>query len=92
MKYLLSQGVHVKYVNLASVSYLFFILDYHKVHSKLQKKMEAQPNEILVHIFKQIIQLKDITKCYKSNLRWRQILEEMFKNNCKCMLNLSKNK
>ena len=45
--------------------------------------METYPPEVIVHIFKQIFDLKSITKCYNTNFRWRAILEELFKLNCK---------
>ena len=43
-------------------------------------KIEEQPTEILVHILKQMFDLKSITKCFNTNTRWRKIVEEMFKN------------
>ena len=43
-------------------------------------KIEEQPTEILVHILKQMFDLKSITKCFNTNSRWRKIVEEMFKN------------
>ena len=43
-------------------------------------KIEELPTEILEHILKQIFDLKSITKCFNINLRWRRIVEEMFKN------------
>ena len=46
-------------------------------------RIEEQPAEILLHIFKQMFDLKTITKCYNTNSRWRQIVEKTFENNCK---------
>ena len=43
-------------------------------------KIEEQPTEILVHILKQMFDLKSITKCFNTNSRWRKIVEETFKN------------
>ena len=46
-------------------------------------KIKELPAEILVHIFQQIPDLRAITKCYNTNVRWQRIVEEMFKNNGK---------
>ena len=66
--------------------------DVEKLHEQLKLldalwkpngRIEELPAEILVHIFKQMFDLKAINKCYDTNLRWRKIVEELFKNS-KC--------
>ena len=56
-------------------------------------RIEEQPAEILVHILKQMFDLKSITKCFNTNSRWRKIVEETFKNTGKvaCLFMFLKN-
>ena len=45
--------------------------------------MESQqPTEILEHIFKQFCDLKSLTKCFDTCQKWRQTIEERYKNKC----------
>ena len=70
--------------------------DVEKLHEQLKLldtlwkpngRIEELPAEILVHIFKQMFDLKAINKCYDTNFQWRQIVKELFKNsNCKFAL------
>ena len=43
-------------------------------------RIEELPAEILFHIFKQLFDLKSVSNCYNTNLRWKKIVEEVFKN------------
>ena len=40
--------------------------------------MENLPVELLEIIFKQLSSLKDLQQCYKTCLRWRQIIAKLF--------------
>ena len=42
--------------------------------------MEPQPTEILEHIFKQLPNLKAVQNCFNTCDRWRQTIENMFKD------------
>ena len=66
--------------------------DIEKLHEQLKSlealwkpngRIEEQPAEILMRIFKQMPDLKSITNCYNTSVRWRQIVEKTFGNNCK---------
>ena len=46
-------------------------------------RMEFQPPEILVHIFRQLPRIKEITNCFKTSKQWRQIIEHLFINKSK---------
>ena len=43
-------------------------------------KIEELPAEILFHIFKQLFDLKSVSNCYNTNLRWKKIVEKVLKN------------
>ena len=43
-------------------------------------RIEELPAEILIHIFKQLFDLKSIINCYNTNLRWKKIVEDVLKN------------
>ena len=43
-------------------------------------RIEELPAEILMHIFRQLFDLKSISNCYNTNLRWKTIVEVVFKN------------
>ena len=42
--------------------------------------MELQLTEILEHIFKQLPNLKAVQNCFNTCDRWRQTIENMFKD------------
>ena len=44
--------------------------------------MENLSLDILAMIFKKLSSLKDIINCYKTCLRWKQIIEKLFENKC----------
>ena len=51
------------------------------LHSRVNSlKMEPQPTEILEHIFKQLPNLKAVQNCFNTCDRWRQTIENMFKD------------
>ena len=43
-------------------------------------RIEELPAEILFHIFKQLFDLKSVSNCYNTNLRWKKIVEKVLKN------------
>ena len=47
-------------------------------------RIEKLPAEILMHIFKQMFDLKSISNCYNTNLRWKKIVKDIFKNINSC--------
>ena len=42
--------------------------------------MEKQPTEILEHIFNQLPNLRSLSFCFKTCVKWKQIIEEIYKN------------
>ena len=45
--------------------------------------MNGLPVEIIEGIFKHISSLEDITNCFNTCVRWRQIIERLFRENGK---------
>ena len=42
--------------------------------------MENLPVEVLEMVFRPLLKISDIQKCYNTNSKWRQIIENMFAN------------
>ena len=43
-------------------------------------KIQEQPNEVLEHIFKQLPRLTELLNCSNTCLRWKKIVEGMYKD------------
>ena len=48
--------------------------------ARAQNKMEVQPTEILELIFHQFSTVMDLRKCFNTCERWREIVENLFKD------------
>ena len=48
--------------------------------------MEKLPMEILQMIFNELSSLEDVQNCYKTCLRWQNIIFNLFQNRGSCLL------
>ena len=55
-------------------------------------RIEELPAEILFHIFKQLFDLKSVSNCYNTNLRWKKIVEDVLKNSRSKFVNIQSDK
>ena len=53
-------------------------------------KIQEQPNEVLEHIFKQLPRLTELLNCSNTCLRWKKIVEGMYKDRGSRYIQVSK--